>query len=93
MQDSNSTTEASGGYNLQITIEYLLGPSPSSSTPPSNEQFIENYRGYDIYKIGAYYELKVDVVSPFGYSTSVEAGDGFQWKADLTQAIDEDLES
>ena len=79
--EKNVKTEASGGYNISATIEYELGPSTSSSTSPSNEQFIENYRGYDIYKIGAYYELKVDVVSPFGYSTS-----------DLKQAIDDDLE-
>ena len=59
----------------------------------SNEQQpIANYKGYDIYKIGAYYELKVDVVSPYGYSTSTEAFDGFNSLALIKAAIDEDLE-
>ena len=58
---------------------------------PAAETPIETYRGYDIYKVGYGYELKVDVVSPWGYSTSIEAGDSFDSLEYLKESIDDDL--
>lgn len=82
------TTEKAGV--MEIVKNTNSNPVEPISTQP-NEKLIETYIGYDIYLIGGYYELKVDTVSPYGYSTSVEAGDAFSSLELIKEAIDEDL--
>lgn len=90
-----STSTTGPGTVLETRIkqveEDLRNQAEEDQSLP-NEQLIENYKGYDIYKFGVYYELKVDTVNTFGYSTSVEAGDGFSSLALIKEAIDDDLD-
>ena len=79
-------------FHLYPEAEEATTSSTSSSTPPSNEQLVENYKGYDIYKIGTYYELKKDVVPGGDWEAYTTAGDGFSYITDLRSAIDSDLD-
>ena len=71
--------------NVTETVENEEATATDTTSEPA-EELVENYRGYDIYLINSYYELKVDVVS-------IEAGDAFGSLDLIKEAIDEDLDA